>query len=118
MKLIDLLAARKTLSDLSNRDDILAKLSYWMTKFVIQTDGEAESYDASLNKILSKYGESGEQGTTIRKENIAEAQAEIDSLNSTEVEAPTIRFKLSDLSDINLTMKQIYSLFPFIDEDQ
>ena len=55
---------------------------------------------------------------SIRAEDCEEFEDAISKLNDTDVEDPGIRFKLSELtSDIKLSMKQMYPLLDFIDED-
>lgn len=122
MELIKVINARKVLEGLSDRKDVGAHLSYWMTKFIIKTKGEHEFYVSEVCKLFDKYGtkkEGDEHTISVSAEKIKEFNVAIESLNKTDVEDPGIRFNLSELSsELKLSMKQIYPLLDFIDEEK
>lgn len=122
MELIKIVNARKVLDSLSDREDVGAHLSYWMTKFVVKTESEHEFYAAEMRKLFDKYAtkkEGDEDTLLIPGDKVAEFNAAVDTLNKTDVEDPGIRFDLSELStELKLSMKQMYPLLDFIDEDK
>ena len=122
MELIKVVNARKALDSLSDREDVGARLSYWMTKFVAKTESEHEFYASEMRKLLNKYASKPEDDSDtilIPNENIAAFNAAVEALNKTDVEEPGIRFNLSELaSELKLSMKQMDPLLDFIDEDK
>ena len=122
MELIKIVNARKVLDSLSDRENIGANLSYWMTKFVIKTEGEHDFYISEMRKIFDKYAtkkDGDDETLVIPTEKISKFNSAVEELNKTEVEDPGIRFKLSELSsELKLSMKQMYPLLDFIDEEK
>lgn len=119
MELIKVVNARKTLDSLADRENIGAHLAYWMTKFVVQTKSEHEFYAREMQKLFEKYGVCGDNDKLIiPSDKVADFQKEVTVLESTDVEIPSIRFSLSELAqELKLSMKQIYPLIDFIDEE-
>lgn len=122
MELIKVVNARKVLDSLSDREDVGAHLSYWMTKFVVKTESDHEFYASEMRKLLNRYAtkKEGDSDTIIvPTEKIAEFNTAVDTLNKTDAEDPGIRFNLSELSaELKLSMKQMYPLLDFINEEQ
>jgi hypothetical protein len=120
MELIKIIEARKVLENLADAENIGAHLSYWMARFVAKTSGDQDFYTAEIHKILDKYAQKSEDNTlTVAAEHITEFNDAISALNKTDAEDPGIRFDLSELSaDLKLSMKQIYPLLDFINENQ
>ena len=122
MELIKVVNARKVLDGLADRVDIGAHLAYWMTKFVVKTESDHEFYASEMRKLFEKYAtkkEGDEDTLFITNEKVAEFNAAVDVLNKTDAEDPGIRFNLSELStELKLSMKQMYPLLDFIDEDK
>ena len=122
MELIKVVNARKVLDSLSDREDIGAHLSYWMTKFVVKTEGEHEFYVTEMRKLFAKYAtakEDDEDTLLIPNDKVGEFNTAVDALGKTDVEDPDIRFNLSELSaELKLSMKQMYPLLDFIDEEK
>lgn len=120
MELIKVVDARMVLDGLSEKEDIGAHLAYWMTKFVVKTEGEHNFYASEMRKLFDKYAEKKDDGAMlIPNDKVAEFNAAVEALNKTDVEDPGIRFNLSELSsELKLSMKQMYPLLDFIDEDK
>ncbi len=122
MEIIKIVNARKVLDSLSDREDVGAHLSYWMTKFVVKTESDHEFYAAEIRKLFNKYAakkEGDEDIILIPTEKVVEFNAAVDALNKTDAEDPGIRFNLSELSTgLKLSMKQMYPLLDFIDEEK
>lgn len=120
MELIKVVNAHNALDALSDSDVISAHLAYWMTKFVVKTRSEHEFYASEMRKLLNKCADKKDDNTLfIPPEKALEFSAAVEELNKTDVEDPGIRFKLSELStELKLSMKQMYPLLDFIDEDK
>ena len=120
MELIKIVNARQTIDSLSDRENIGAHLSYWMTKFVAQTKNEHEFYAKEMQKLFDTYGvKSEDDRIVIPTERVAQFQDAVIALEHTDVATPSIRFNLSELaSELKLSMKQMYPLLDFIDEDK
>lgn len=122
MELIKIVNARNVLDGLSDREDVSASLSYWMTKFVVKTEGDHNFYISEMRKLFDKYAikkEEDEGTLLIPNDKLAEFNDAVESLNKTDAEDPGIRFNLSELSaELKLSMKQIYPLLDFIDEEK
>lgn len=121
MELIKIVNASRVLDSLSDREDVGAHLSYWMTKFVVKMESERDFYATEMRKLFDKYAikKEGDEGTLfIPTDKVAEFNAAVDALNNTDVEDPGIRFNLSELSaELKLSMKQMCALLDFIDEN-
>lgn len=121
MELIKVVNARKVLDSLSDREDVGAHLSYWMTKFVVKTESEHEFYAAEMRKLFDKFStkkDGDEDIIIIPNDKVAEFNAAVDVLNKTDVEDPGIRFDLSELaSELKMSMRQMYSLLDFINDE-
>lgn len=120
MELIKVVDARMVLDSLSAKEDIGAHLTYWMTKFVVKTENEHNFYASEMRKLFDKYADKKEDGAMlIPNDKVSEFNAAVEALNKTDVEDPGIRFNLSELStELKLSMKQMYPLLDFIDEDK
>ena len=122
MELIKIVNARKTLNDLSDCETLGAHLSYWMTKFVVKTESEYDFYVSEMQQLFNKFAspkDGDKEAFIIPADKVADFNTAVETLNNTDVEDPGIRFKLSELSkELKLSMKQMYPLLDFIDEDQ
>lgn len=122
MELIKIINARKTLDGFSGKEDLPAHLAYWMTKFVVKTREEHEFYAQEYNKIFLKFAnlkDEKEKTYVIPAEAVSDFNLEIEKLEKTDVEDPGIRFSLAELSsELRLSMKQMFTLFDFIDEEK
>lgn len=122
MELIKVVNARKVLDSLSDREDVGAHLSYWMTKFVVKTESDHEFYASEMRKLFEKYAtkkEGDEDALLIAADKVVEFNDAVEALNKTDAEDPGIRFNLSELStELKLSMKQMYPLLDFIDEEK
>lgn len=122
MELIKVVNARKVLDSLSDREDVGSHLSYWMAKFVVKTESDHEFYASEMRKLFDKYAtkkEGDEDTLFIPKDKVAEFNAAVDALNKTDAEDPNIRFNLSEIAaELKLSMKQVYNLLDFINEEK
>ena len=99
MELVKIINARHVINSVAEQEVSNTHLTYWMTKFIAKTENEQKFYADEMCKIFNKYAQQNEDATM--------------------VEDPGIRFNLSELAlGIKLTMKQMYQLLDFVDEDK
>jgi hypothetical protein len=120
MEIIKIVNARNVLESLADRECVGAHLSYWMTKFVVKTENEHGFYISEMRKLFEKYGERGEDDMLlVQSDKIDEFNKAVSELNKTDVEDPGIKFNLSEISaELKLSMKQMFPLLDFIDEEK
>lgn len=121
MKLDKLIQLRKTISAHAH-EAISAPLAYKMMKFLKASGNEDDFYTSRLKEIVEKYRDTenpAQQGDAvrIRKDKITECSDEIKALTETEVEAPSIKFALPELSELKLSVAEMYSLDEVIIEE-
>ncbi len=120
MQLAKIINARNVILNFADRNDIEFHLTYLMSKFIAKTEKEYAFYINETNKLFKKYGEEQDENKIIIPDcnKIAFNEA-IAKLESTDVEDPEIKFNLTELaSELKLSMKQIYPLLDFIDEEK
>ena len=120
MKLIKIINARNVLDRFADNEDIGGRLLYWMTKFIAKTQSDQEFYASEARKIFDKYAEmNAEEEMVVPAEKISGFQKELHELDETEAEDPGVRFDLSELAaGLKLSMRQMYPLLDFINEDK
>ena len=119
MELIKIINARNIFNKFVDRNDIGFHLSYWMTKFIAKTENDERFYMSELQKIIKKYAKNQDETLHIPEEHIDIFNSEVEKLEKTKVEDPMIRFNLSELAEeLKMSMRQIYPLLDFIDEDK
>ncbi len=120
MELIKIVNARKTLDEFSDKEDIPAHLAYWMTKFIAKTTSDYEFYAGEMSKLFYKFAEKKDDDTfVVLSEKVEEFNAEAEKIAKTDAEDPGIKFKLSEMSaGLKLSMKQMYPLLDFIEENE
>lgn len=119
-----LLQVRRVLSEHAN-EPIPTMLAYKILKFMKSSDTEGAFYDAKLQEIIEQYGKRDESGKVVHangrisidKEHIEECQIAIDELGETEIEAPHITFTIHELTPINFSVSELYSLDEIIIEE-
>jgi hypothetical protein len=125
MKLIKLINARSVLNTLTDKDGIEPHLVYLMTKFIITSQDEQSFYTTNMQKLFDKYAQRDEQGQIVTQGNNIKIKEDcrdefneaVAKLYDTDVEAPNIKFPLSELSkELNLTIRQMSYLMDFIEE--
>lgn len=114
MKLKEILQARRVLSEHVD-DKICAPLAYKIMKILKSSDDDEMFYMDKLQQIVDKYGEHCEDGNIlIPQSNAQKCKIAIAELEEIEVESPTIKFSLEELSGLTLSAKDMYILDSFI----
>ena len=122
MKLNKLIQSRKTISAHAH-EAISVPLAYKMMKFLKASDNEDAFYMSKLKEIIEKYKDTESNDkpqdgeVRIRKDKVEECNKEISDLVATDVEAPSIKFSLQELSELKLSVAEMYSLDEIIIEE-
>lgn len=121
MKLGKLIKARKVISTHSN-EAISVPLAYKMMKFMKVSDSEDTFYITKIREIIAKYKDpeqnnSNDGKVRIQKGKETICQAELSDVENTEAETPNIKFSLSELTELKLTVQELFSLDEFIIEE-
>ena len=129
MKITTLAAARNTLSTLKDLN-IAPHLAYQITKFLIKSQDEEDFYNNRLRALFDEYAQKNEDGTFITTDNgqgiklqpnlIEKFNKSYEELVNTEIEAPDIKFALSEITKelTSISVNQMMTLMDFIDEDK
>ena len=104
---------------------ISSKLAYKIMKLCKSVAAEEEFYNNKRNEIIDEYAVRDENGQivvsddgmiNIVKDKIQEAQAALMELNNIEVDVPNIKFTLSELEELKLSVADMFVLDVFIEE--
>ena len=129
MKITTLAAARNTLSTLKDLN-IAPHLAYQITKFLIKSQDEEEFYNNRLRALFDECAQKNEDGTFITTDDgqgiklqlnlIEKFNKSYEELINTEIEAPDIKFALSEITKelTSISVNQMMTLMDFIDEDK
>ncbi len=104
------------------------KTSYKFNRFFNELETEAKFFDETLQKIVEEYGQRDEEGNfvytqnkngiKIKDEKFNECMEKVDELNNIEVQLTYIpEFTLEELEGLDLEMKYINLLMPYISEN-
>ena len=103
------------------------KTSYKFTRFFNELEGEVKFFNETLQKIIEQYGKrdndgnyiytDDKQGVKIQDDKFQECMDKIDELNNLEPSLSYVpEFTLDELESLNLEMKYINYLLPYIKE--
>ena len=124
MKLINLIATRKILSEHAG-DKIPAVTAYKIMKFFKASDTEEAFYNEKMKELIDEYAEKDEAGKPIVKVNgiqisrdrIEDCNKAIKELQETDVEKPKLVLNLKELELFQLSVEEISTLDEFIIEE-
>jgi hypothetical protein len=124
----NLITVRNTLANFA--DTVVSpRLAYQVAKFIKLTNEDEEFYNTRLRALFDTCAQRNEdgsfrltenqQGIMLEPEKIEEFNASIFELENVEVDAPDIKFALSDMTkELNMSAKQMMVLMDFIDEEK
>ena len=100
------------------------KTSYKMVKLISNIEKEGVIFDEQLQKLLAEYAVKNEEGKidfvdggiAIEKGKEDEFYKEFDELNSIEIEIADIKFTVEELSNLEISPKDLYQLDKIIEE--
>jgi hypothetical protein len=107
------------LSDLSCDQKINAQTAYKIAKFLCNTERDYIFYFEEIDKLLDKYSDETSDGHIhIPADRIESFGSDVQELQNIDAEDPNIRFKISELpAELKISIKQIYPLLDFIEEE-
>lgn len=127
MKLIDVFDILNIRNKLVDKK-LPIKTSYKLNRLFNELEAESKFFNETLEKIIDEYGQKDEagnfiltdngQGVKIKEEKFSECKNKIDELNNVEIHLdyePV--FSLDELDGLDLEMKYINLLIPFISEN-
>lgn len=124
MNIITLLNAAQALNQI-NDTKISSRLAYKIMKFYKSVETEEEFYNKKRMEIVETYAQKDDNGQPVVDNNgiikiiedkMVDANRAMIELNGTEVTAPDIRFALSELEELKLSVKDMFALDAFIEE--
>lgn len=121
MELNEILQARRTLAAHIN-DKVDATLAYKIMKFLKVSDNEEEFYLTRIQGLIKDYAEKDADGNPIvdgsnvkvAHDKTKECEKAMKELGKTNVSEPAIKFNLSELSELKLSVKEMFFLDNFI----
>ena len=105
---------------------VSSRLAYKIMKFYKSVAVEEEFYNTKRNELINMYATRDESGNIavddqgmicIIPDKINEANMALQELNSIEVETPNIKFTLSELDELQLSVADMFALDEFIEEE-
>ena len=123
MKVKQLIEAKKVILPLI-QEKLSPKLSYKLMKFVKKIEVEEDFYNKQIGELIDKYGERHsdnnliytDNGVKIQNDKISNCNAELQEVDNVEVDAPDLSFTLDELSEIKLSVRDMFFLQDFIKE--
>lgn len=124
MKIRTLITAKKAIVSFM-QEKMSPKLSYKLMKFLSEIETEENFFNEKVREIINVYGEKDDSGELIVIDNKIKIQecSEEDcnraffELESVEVESPSIRFTIDELSELRLSIEDMIALNAFIVEE-
>ena len=108
-------------------EKVSIKTAYKFNKLITILEKELSFYNEELAKIIDQYAQKDKDGNPILsddktsiqiiKDKIDECQQKMEDLSSIEFEVKGVSFKIDELKDINLTILEMRSLMPLIEEE-
>lgn len=124
MNILTLINTAKIFNQIA-QTKISSKLAYKIMKLCKSVADEEEFYNSKRNEMINMYAQRDENGQivvsddgmiSISPEKIDEAQAALQELNSIEVKVPNIKFTLTELDELKLSVADMFVLDAFIEE--
>lgn len=108
-------------------EKIPIRTAYKFNKLIPILEEELKFYNTEFAKIINQYAQKDENGNPILSEDktsiqiiknkIDECQQKMEELSSIEFEVKGVSFKIDELKNINLTILEMRSLMPLIEEE-
>lgn len=106
-------------------EKIPLKLAYKITKLINETQNISEFYKTHFQSIIEQYSAKDAEGNPIYQDEssikidetkLDECQTAINELMDLQVDFPDIKFTLDELDNFTLTVQEMTSLAPYIEE--
>lgn len=104
------------------QEKLSPSLSYKIYKLCKLAEQEEAFYNQKMNEIIEEFAQRNDQGNIesdnghikIQTERIDEANQAVRDLQSVDIEVPSVKFTLDELSEIKLSVADIMALDEFI----
>lgn len=123
MKMYQIMECKKFYEELKNKK-LPIRVAYKLNKLFKSLEEEALFYQEKFAEVIQEFGlkdENGnfiltedQQGIRIKEDKISECELKIQELARLDVEITDISFSLEELDSLELTVKEIEWLAPFI----
>lgn len=123
MNIITLINAINVLNQFT-QTKISVMLAYKIMKFYKNAETEKDFYEKKKSEIINTYAARDNDGNIIITDNgmisimpdkVDEANAALKELNNVKIEIPNLKFRLSELSELKLSVADMFVLEEFID---
>ncbi len=124
LKTIDIVSLYRKLIEISQREELImpVKLSFKLLRNSKTIEPIALSFEEASNSTIMKYANplQGEDvgKMEISKEDFEKVKFEIKELEDEDVDIPLLPIKLSELEDLDLTMRDLAGLYPIIENEE
>jgi hypothetical protein len=124
MNILTLINAAKVFNQVA-QTKISSKLAYKIMKLCKSAASDEEFYNNKRNEMIETYALRDEHGQivvsddgmiSIMPDKLEEASVALQELNSIEVEMPSVRFTLTELDELKLSVADMFALDAFIEE--
>ena len=123
MTVRQLIEAKKVIMSLI-QEKLSPKLSYKLMKFVSKIEVEEDFYNKKVNELVDKYGERDDEGrliytdtgVKIQEDKMQICDSELRKIGDVEAEVPNMTFTLDELSEVKLSVRDMFFLQDFIAE--
>lgn len=123
MKIIELINAKRAIMAFT-QEKLSPKLSYKLLKFINKIEYEENFYNKKISELIDKYGERDENNqlihtdteVKIQEDKMADCNLELKEIENVEVEPPDMKFTLDELSEVKLSVQDMFLLQDFIEE--
>ena len=124
MELSKIMQARQIVASKS-QEKVPAALAYKLMKFLKATADEEDFYNQKLQGIIEEYADRDKDGKPIgdgggvrvRQDAVEPCKQAIEELSGTDVDAPKIAFKLSEIEPLTFSAAEMIILDDFIKEE-
>ena len=99
------------------------KTAYKLSKIAEELKSEKSFYTKRIESIVNEYGEKDENGNLLYTDdggvkitsiNLDKCNKEINELSMLDISISDIFFRIDEFKEVNLTLKEIASIMPFI----
>lgn len=118
MTLKELLRARRAIVNFS-QEKLPVSTAYKLAKFISKTNDDESFYTAKFEQIINRYRkkdgdgnfiQDDENGIPISEEHFTDCQDEINELENTTVDCPTIKLNPDEFKGLNITIQEMLAL--------
>lgn len=125
MKMYEIVELSNLYNSIKN-EKLPLKTAYKFTLIMKKVEAEIQFYQSEFMKIIADYGQKDDKNNFVYLEDgqsiailpgkEAECNKQLNELKNLEISFDDIKFKISELEQLNLTLAQLNCLIPFIED--